>query len=71
MKGITTTVQEIKTKGKDTGTEYSKYTTSIPNAIIEFGNLKKGDILIWTLEQGKIILEIQRSSSNTQHTQTN
>lgn len=54
MKGITTTVQEVKT-GKDK--EYSKYTIPIPNAIVELSGLKKGDTFRWTIVNDKIILE--------------
>ncbi len=54
MKGITSTIQEVKT-GKDK--EYSKYTIPIPSAIIELKGLKKGDILKWTIENNKIVLE--------------
>lgn len=60
MKGITSTVQEIKTKSKDTNVEYSKYVTSVPNAIIELTGLRKGDKLRWTLENGKLIVEIKK-----------
>jgi hypothetical protein len=55
LQGIISTVQETKT-GKDK--EYSKYTTPIPNAIIDLKGIKKGDKLKWTFDNGNIILEI-------------
>lgn len=60
MKGITSTVQEIKTKSKGKTTEYTKYVTSIPNAIIDLAGIKKGDKLRWVLDNGKVIVEIQK-----------
>lgn len=55
MKGTISTVQETKT-GKDK--LYSKYTTPIPNAIVDLKRIKKGDKLKWTFDNRNIILEI-------------
>lgn len=60
MKGTTSTVQEIKTKNK--GKEYTKYVTPIPNAIVDLAKIKKGDKLRWMLDNGKIIVEIQKDA---------
>jgi len=58
MKGITSTVQEIKTKSKSKSTEYTKYVTPIPNAIVDLAGIKKGDKLRCVLHNCQFIVEM-------------
>ena len=50
-KGLKTTVQELN----------GKFTTSIPTALVNLIDLKKGDKLFWCLNDGDIEIKVVKS----------
>jgi hypothetical protein len=49
-KGLSTTVQESK----------GKFTTTIPMGIVHLKDIEKGDKLLWSLDNDKIVVKVRK-----------